>query len=182
MVDDEGNQLGIMGLSEALAAAQERGLDLVEVSPNAVPPVCRIMDYGKYKYETSKKAAEAVQFHVWPVATVDEALELLTGVPAGQKDASGEWPSGSLNRRVDDKLAALAEKARSFGRGAARARDGQTAGAPSPLRYTLPVVIRLCEETPLPVQGSSPTGRGQVRGFDGSSALSRVAESFDPLT
>jgi predicted ATP-dependent protease len=78
------------------------------------------------------KAAEAGQFHVWPVATVDEALELLTGVPAGQKDASGEWPSGSLNRRVDDKLAALAEKARSFGRGAARARDGQTAGAPSP--------------------------------------------------
>jgi translation initiation factor IF-3 len=59
VVDDEGNQLGIMGLSEALAAAQERGLDLVEVSPNAVPPVCRIMDYGKYKYETSKKAAEA---------------------------------------------------------------------------------------------------------------------------
>jgi translation initiation factor IF-3 len=42
-----------------LVAAQERGLDLVEVSPNAAPPVCRIMDYGKYKYETSKKAGEA---------------------------------------------------------------------------------------------------------------------------
>lgn len=46
-------------MSEALAAAEERGLDLVEVSPTAVPPVCRIMDYGKYKYQTSKRAAEA---------------------------------------------------------------------------------------------------------------------------
>ena len=59
VVDDEGNQLGILGINEALAAAQERGLDLVEVSPNAEPPVCRIMDYGKYKYQTSKRAAEA---------------------------------------------------------------------------------------------------------------------------
>ncbi|OHB33128.1 MAG: translation initiation factor IF-3 [Desulfuromonadaceae bacterium GWC2_58_13] len=59
VVDDEGGQLGILSLEEALAAAQERGLDLVEVSPNAAPPVCRIMDYGKYKYQTSKKAAEA---------------------------------------------------------------------------------------------------------------------------
>lgn len=59
VVDDEGNQLGILSLAEALAAAEERGLDLVEVSPNAAPPVCRIMDYGKYKYQTSKRAAEA---------------------------------------------------------------------------------------------------------------------------
>lgn len=59
VVDDEGNQLGILSLSEALSAAEERGLDLVEVSPNAVPPVCRIMDFGKYKYETNKRAAEA---------------------------------------------------------------------------------------------------------------------------
>jgi translation initiation factor IF-3 len=59
VVDDEGNQLGVLSLSEALAAAEGRGLDLVEVSPNAVPPVCRIMDYGKYKYQASKRAAEA---------------------------------------------------------------------------------------------------------------------------
>ena len=59
VVDDEGGQLGVMGLNEALAAAAERGLDLVEVSPNAVPPVCRIMDYGKFKYQQSKRAAEA---------------------------------------------------------------------------------------------------------------------------
>ena len=59
VVDDEGGQLGILSLEDALRAAEERGLDLVEVSPNAVPPVCRIMDYGKYKYQASKRAAEA---------------------------------------------------------------------------------------------------------------------------
>jgi len=59
VVDDEGTQLGVLSLHDALAAAEERGLDLVEVSPNAVPPVCRIMDYGKYKYQQSKRAAEA---------------------------------------------------------------------------------------------------------------------------
>ena len=59
VVDDEGNQLGIMDVDAALGAAQERGLDLVEVSPNSQPPVCRIMDYGKYKYQQSKRAAEA---------------------------------------------------------------------------------------------------------------------------
>ena len=48
-----------MELGAALQAAEEQGLDLVEVSPNASPPVCRIMDYGKYKYQQSKRAAEA---------------------------------------------------------------------------------------------------------------------------
>ncbi len=59
VVDEEGGQFGVMDLESALAAAEERGLDLVEVSPNADPPVCRIMDYGKYKYQQSKRAAEA---------------------------------------------------------------------------------------------------------------------------
>jgi len=59
VIDDEGGQLGIMELGAALQAAEEQGLDLVEVSPNAAPPVCRIMDYGKYKYQQSKRAAEA---------------------------------------------------------------------------------------------------------------------------
>ncbi|MBW2689121.1 MAG: translation initiation factor IF-3 [Deltaproteobacteria bacterium] len=59
VIDDEANQLGVMDLNSALQAADERGLDLVEVSPTAKPPVCRIMDYGKYKYQQSKRAAEA---------------------------------------------------------------------------------------------------------------------------
>ncbi|NNF08221.1 MAG: translation initiation factor IF-3 [Candidatus Eisenbacteria bacterium] len=59
VVDDEGGQVGVMSSSDALRLARERGLDLVEVSPNARPPVCRIMDYGKFKYEQSKRAAKA---------------------------------------------------------------------------------------------------------------------------
>jgi translation initiation factor IF-3 len=56
VVDEEGNQVGVMPSREALTLARERGLDLVEVSPMASPPVCRIMDYGKFKYEASKRA------------------------------------------------------------------------------------------------------------------------------
>lgn len=51
--------MGIMSPRDAVRVALERGLDLVEVAPNAVPPVCRVMDYGKYKYEQSKKEREA---------------------------------------------------------------------------------------------------------------------------
>ena len=51
--------LGVISVAEGIAAAEEAGLDLVEVSPNADPPVCKILDYGKYKYEQQKKAAEA---------------------------------------------------------------------------------------------------------------------------
>lgn len=59
LIDHEGNQLGIVSTREALRAAQESGFDLVEISPTAKPPVCRIMDYGKYLFELSKKQAEA---------------------------------------------------------------------------------------------------------------------------
>jgi len=71
VVDEEGNQLGIIDTAEALAIAEERGLDLVEVAPTARPPVCRIMDYGKYKYEQSKKARKArQQSHTQKVKTI----------------------------------------------------------------------------------------------------------------
>jgi len=56
LIDAEGEQAGILGLEQALAKATEVGLDLVEVSPNAEPPVCRIMDFGKYLFEIKKKA------------------------------------------------------------------------------------------------------------------------------
>jgi translation initiation factor IF-3 len=59
LIDDQGGQLGIVQLREALAIAEERGLDLMEVAPNAVPPVCRIVDYGKFRYEQTKKDREA---------------------------------------------------------------------------------------------------------------------------
>ena len=59
LIDSEGNQLGIVSLREAFAVADEKQLDLVKISPNAVPPVCKIMDYGKYRYEQIKKEKEA---------------------------------------------------------------------------------------------------------------------------
>ena len=55
VIDQEGEQLGILTSEEALAKAQAVGLDLVEVSPNAEPPVCRIMDFGKFRFENSKQ-------------------------------------------------------------------------------------------------------------------------------
>ena len=59
MIDAEGNNLGVLQTSEAIRLAQEAELDLVEVAPNAEPPVARIMDFGKFLYELSKKEREA---------------------------------------------------------------------------------------------------------------------------
>jgi len=59
LIDDSGKQLGIVATVEALRMAREQDLDLVEVSPKTNPPVCKIMDYGKFKYQLAKKAHEA---------------------------------------------------------------------------------------------------------------------------
>ena len=59
LIDVDGNQVGIVSTREALRVAEDTGLDLVEISPTAKPPVCRVMDYGKFLFETSKRVAEA---------------------------------------------------------------------------------------------------------------------------
>lgn len=59
MIDEEGEQLGIMRPEDAVRDAEAKGLDLVEVAPNAKPPVCRMIDYGKYRYQQSKRIKEA---------------------------------------------------------------------------------------------------------------------------
>ena len=59
LIDKDGTNKGTVAIADALAAAQEAGLDLVEISPNAAPPIVKILDYGKYKYQEQKKAAEA---------------------------------------------------------------------------------------------------------------------------
>lgn len=59
LIDDEGSQIGIISTRDALEMAREKGLDLVEVAPNAVPPVCRLMDYGRFRYEQSRKERES---------------------------------------------------------------------------------------------------------------------------
>ncbi|MDA8240010.1 MAG: translation initiation factor IF-3 [Nitrospiraceae bacterium] len=58
VIGSEGEQLGVMSVRDALSRAADRGLDLVEVSPTAVPPVCKILDFGKYKYQLNKKHAQ----------------------------------------------------------------------------------------------------------------------------
>lgn len=70
VIGEEGEQLGVMDTRDAIRMARERGLDLVEVAPNAEPPVCRIIDYGKFQYEAKKKAGEARKKQV--VITVKE--------------------------------------------------------------------------------------------------------------
>lgn len=59
LIDENGVQVGVVSVREALQIGEERGYDLVEVAPNAVPPVCRLLDYGKFRYEQSKKEREA---------------------------------------------------------------------------------------------------------------------------
>lgn len=59
VVDEEGQQLGVMERDQAIAIARDRGYDLVEIAPNADPPVCKIIDYGKFKYQMNKKSHEA---------------------------------------------------------------------------------------------------------------------------
>ena len=59
LIGSEGEQLGIMPPAEALKTADEQGLDLVKISPQAVPPVCKLMNYGKFRFEQSKREKEA---------------------------------------------------------------------------------------------------------------------------
>ena len=59
LIDENGQMLGVMSPREAMGIAEGRGLDLIEISPTAKPPTCKIMDYGKYKYEAKKKEKEA---------------------------------------------------------------------------------------------------------------------------
>jgi len=66
LIDEDGNQVGIVSTRQALEVSDERGLDLVEISPNSKPPVCKIMDFGKYKYqlEISEKLKKKKQSHI----------------------------------------------------------------------------------------------------------------------
>jgi len=81
VVGPAGENLGVLSLSEALKAAQEAGLDLIEISPNAVPPVAKVMDYGKFEYERSKKESAARA-----KAKVSETKEVQIKVGTGEND------------------------------------------------------------------------------------------------
>ncbi|MCL4491087.1 MAG: translation initiation factor IF-3 [Nitrospirae bacterium] len=80
LIGDAGEQLGVVPIQEALRISRERGYDLVEVAPNAAPPVCRVMDFGKYKYQmskkhTSRKTADLKEVKIRPQIT-DHDLQL----------------------------------------------------------------------------------------------------------
>jgi len=81
LIDADGSMLGVMPTYDAIRIARERELDLVEVSPKALPPVARIMDYGKYKYETAKKAQEAKKKQ-----TVIQVKEMKLGLKIEEHD------------------------------------------------------------------------------------------------
>lgn len=79
VIAEDGQQLGVMTSSEALAAARAAGMDLVEVAPDSKPPVCRILDYGKFKYEQKKKAVK-------PSASKNRIKELRMRPKTGEHD------------------------------------------------------------------------------------------------
>lgn len=81
LIGEEGDQLGIMSAEEALKIAEEHGLDLVKIAPNSNPPVCRIMDYGKFHYEQAKKEKEAKKNQ-----KVIEVKEIRMGPSIGEND------------------------------------------------------------------------------------------------
>ncbi len=78
MVDSEGENLGVLPIAEALRLAEEKGLDLIEVSPNAIPPVAKIMEFGKYQYEANKKLKKA-KAGAKPTETKSIQIKIATG-------------------------------------------------------------------------------------------------------
>ncbi|MHC4691263.1 MAG: translation initiation factor IF-3 [Planctomycetota bacterium] len=72
LIDEENNQIGVVSRNEAMSRAREAGLDLVEVAPTSEPPVCRIMDYGKWQYQQKRKIREAHKKHQHHTTTLKE--------------------------------------------------------------------------------------------------------------
>jgi translation initiation factor IF-3 len=102
VVTDEGETLGVLSITDALKAAEERNLDLIEISPNAVPPVAKIMDFGKYRYETGRKAREVkAKSHVTETKSVQ--VKIGTGEHDQQLKArrAAEWLEEGHRVKVD---------------------------------------------------------------------------------
>ena len=101
VVSEEGQSLGILTLDEAIAHAERAGLDLVEVSANADPPVCKIMDYGKFKYEQTKKEREARKKQ-----HVVDVKEIRMSVKIGEHDFNVWYKAADKWLREGDKVKA----------------------------------------------------------------------------
>ncbi len=101
VVTEDGEQLGIMNIRDAVKAAVDRNLDLVEVAPAAKPPVCKIMDYGKFKYEQTKKEREARKKQ-----HVVDVKEIRMSVKIGEHDFNVWYKAADKWLREGDKVKA----------------------------------------------------------------------------
>lgn len=102
VITDDGNSLGVLTVEEALAAAEKANLDLIEISPKAKPPVAKIMDYGKYRYESGRKAREVkAKSHVTETKTIQ--VKIGTGEHDQQLKAKriAEWLQEGHRVKVD---------------------------------------------------------------------------------
>jgi translation initiation factor IF-3 len=102
IITDSGENLGILSLADAIKAAEERKLDLIEISPKANPPIAKIMDYGKYRYETGRKAREVkAKSHITETKSVQ--VKIGTGDHDQQLKAkkTAEWLSEGHRVKVD---------------------------------------------------------------------------------
>ena len=99
LIGDDGAQLGIMSAAEALAISIEKGLDLVKISPNAVPPVCKVMDYGKFRFEQSKREKEARRNQ-----HIVEVKEIRMSPSIGENDFNTKLKNGQKFLREGDRL------------------------------------------------------------------------------
>ena len=99
VIGPEGGQLGIMSAAEALRLAEEQDLDLVKISPNAVPPVCKIMDYGKYRFEQAKREKEARKNQ-----HVIEVKEIRMSPGIGENDFNTKLKNGQKFLQGGDRL------------------------------------------------------------------------------
>jgi translation initiation factor IF-3 len=119
VIGNDGKQLGVLGLGEALTLARSQGVDLVEIAPNATPPVCRLVDYGKYRYEQAKRDKESKKHqHATRVkeiqlspkidphdlaVKVEHAVEFLSEdmkVKITSSSAAAKWRTPSLASRL----------------------------------------------------------------------------------
>lgn len=99
MVDENGEMVGVIALADAVKRAEKAGMDLVEISPNAEPPVCKILDYGKYRFESHKKMKEAKKKQ-----KVTQIKELKLRVNIGEHDYQVKMKQGLKFLESGDKV------------------------------------------------------------------------------
>ena len=105
VIDSDGSNLGNISKEEALAIAKQRGLDLIEISPNAEPPVAKIMDYGKYQYETSKKQKEVkAKSHSYETKNIQISIGIGESDIAVRSKAAADWLKDGHRVKIEMQL------------------------------------------------------------------------------